>query len=156
MASQFFIHGNTVTVAERPGGGNLGSGGDLEQIDSIAWSDVVGLRQGWGTSFRGKGGKFIWFHIPFPTPVVVNDVASDMARLEVMFDLAGNAVVDSIHLWGSANNRWFVEDNLNLATSWQHDFPPNNILQGVLSISVGVNFREAANITFRGAGLTLR
>lgn len=156
MASNYFIHGNAVTVAERPGGGNIASPGDLENIHGIGWTDVVGLRQGWGTSFRGKGGKFIWFHIPFPTPVVVNNVQSDMAQLEVLFDIEGNAVVDSIHLWGSTNNRWFAQDHLGRTTSWRQDFPAGSILRGVLSISVGVYFREAANITFRGAGLTLR
>jgi hypothetical protein len=156
MTSNYFIHGNAVTVAERPGGGNFGSAGDLENIFGIAWTDIVGLRSGPGTSFRGKGGKFIWFHIPFPTPVVVNDRPSDMSRLEVLFDIDGNAAVDSVHMWTSDNQRWFVRDNLGLTSSWLEDFPPNSILGGVISISIGVNFREAANITFRGVGLTLR
>lgn len=115
MAPNYFIHGNAVTVAERPG--------DLENINGIAWTDVVALRQGWGTSFRGKGGEFIWFHIPFPTLMVVNDIPGDMARVEVLFDIEGDAVVDSIHLWGSIRNRWFAQDDLGRASSWRKDFP---------------------------------
>lgn len=38
----------------------------------------------------------------------------------------------------------------------QHDFSPDNILRGVLGISVCVKVREATDITFRSAGLTVQ
>ena len=156
MPSIYSIHGNAVTVAERPGGGAIGSPGDLEQVSGVAWSDVVGLRQGWGTTFRGKSGKFVWFHVPFPTPVTVNGIASDVERLEVLFDVASGVVVDSIHLWDNAYNRWFARDRLGLTSSFVSGFDRGTILRGALSISVGVSFRSAANITFRGAILAVR
>jgi hypothetical protein len=155
MASAYFVHGNAVTPAESPGGGSAFSPGDLENVNGIGWTDVVGLRQGWGTTFRGKSGKFIWFHIPFPTPTVVNNVQSMLSRLEVFFDINGQATVESVHLWGNTNNRWFMRDNLALRTNARFDFSPPGPLNGVVGISVGVNFQEAANITFRGAMLQL-
>lgn len=151
MASTFMVHGTAVSVAERPGGSSVFSPGDMENVDGIAWTDVVGLRRGWGTTFRGKGGKFVWFHIPFPTPTIVNDVPSRLSRLDVFFDVQGSATLESVHLWGNTNNRWFARDNLRATTNVTIDFPSPGALQGTIGISLGVNFAQSANITFRGA-----
>lgn len=149
MATSIAIHGNAVSVAEAPG--------DLENVNGIGWTDIVGLRQGWGTTFRGKSGKFIWFHIPFPTPTVVNDVPSSLSRLEVFFDIDGQATVESVHLWGNGRDRWFTANNLRLGSnsSFRRDFTPPVRLGGVIGISIGVSFGQAANITFRGAQVTM-
>jgi hypothetical protein len=155
MASTYFVHGNAVTCAESPGGGNVSSPGDLETVNGIGWTDLVGLRQGWGTTFRGKAGKTIWFHIPFPTPTIVNNVQSMLSRLDVLFDINGQATVESVHLWGSVSNRWFARDNLGLHTNARFDFSPPGALNGAIGISVGVRFQAAANITFRGAMIQL-
>ncbi len=153
MGSIYSILGNAVSVAERPGGGAVFSPGDLENVDGIAWTDVVGLRQGWGTTFRGKGGKFIWFHLPFPTPVIVNDRQSELVRLDLHFDITGAGSLESVHLWGNARNRWFTRDSLGATGDIGLDLA--GALRGAMGISLGVNFREAANVTFRGATLTL-
>jgi hypothetical protein len=154
MPSTFTVHGNAVTPAERAGGGSITSPGDLENVDGIAWTDVVGLRQGLGTTFRGKGDKFVWFHLPFPTPVMINDRRSRMRGLDIHFDVAGPARMESLHLWGSARNRWHQQDGMT-ATADVHVDLEGGELHGCIGISMGIRFDRAANITFRGATLTL-
>lgn len=156
MAFTLMIHGNAVSAAERPGGSSIVSPGDLENVDGIAWTDVVGLRQGWGTTFRGKGGKLVWFHIPIPTPMVVNDVPCQLKRLDVLFETNGPATVESVHLWGNTGNRWFARDNLRAARDVSIDFLSEpRPLPGPIGVSVGVHFAQSANITFRGAKIEL-
>lgn len=155
MPSTYLTHGNAVTVAERPGGGGLGSGGDLENVDGVAWTDVVGLRRGWGTSFRGQGGKFIWFHLPFPTPTVVNDLPCDLARLDVFFDIDGPASLAIVDLWSYVRDRWFHREGLSSVSDWSTTWSPPVRLHGAIGISLGISFREPANVTFRGAKVEL-
>lgn len=50
MAASIAVHGKEISCAE------LAS--QCEQVEGAGWSDIVGLRQGWGTPFRGKRGRF--------------------------------------------------------------------------------------------------
>jgi hypothetical protein len=158
MGSVYAIHGNAISVGERPGGGGapFTGGGDLLQVSSIGWTDVVGLRQGWGTTFRGQSGKFVWFHYPFPTPVIVNDREQDMSRLQLGFDVDPGVFVESVHLWGSSNNRWFNQDSLHSTSDLSLNFDPGTIIRGTIGISIGVSFTSEGNIVFRGATVTTR
>lgn len=154
MGSQYIIHGNAVTVAESPGGGTVFSGGDLLQVSGIAWSDVVGLRQGWGTTFRGKSGKFVWFHIPFPAPIVVNDVPATIGSIDLFVTPDAGVFVEKVHLWGNASNRWSQTEGLHASSNVTIPLPPGP-LNGALGISIGVAFENDGNILFRGAALNL-
>src|SRR5262245_2648182 len=58
MATTIAVHGNAISFAESPS--------QCEQVDGVAWSDIVGLRRGWGTTFRGRAGQFVWFHYALP------------------------------------------------------------------------------------------
>ena len=44
-----------------------------------------------------------------------------------------------------------TRDNLRATTNVTIDFPSPGALQGTIGISLGVNFAQSANITFRGA-----
>jgi hypothetical protein len=142
MATTIAVHGNAVSFAEVPG--------DCEQVNGIGWTDIVGLRQGWGTTFRGKAGKFLWFHYTLMTMSLVNDITSALSRLSVLFDIAGRARVDSIHIWNHDDQRIFHQDDLRQTTDMVLTLSPAVPMGNDIGISVGVFFEEAANITFRG------
>jgi hypothetical protein len=62
--------------AERTAG-DAGRDGPLKQVSEgvdgpgIPYSDIVGLRQGFGATFCGKAFHDNWFHFAIPTPVIL-------------------------------------------------------------------------------------
>jgi hypothetical protein len=154
MASTYFVHGNAVTVAGSPAGSGLVSGG-LERVNDIAFTEVTGLRQGWGTTYRGKAGSLVWFHLPFVAPTVVDGVRSNLLQFKVFFDVLGPAVVESVHLWDNLGNRTFARDGLLLQKDLTFDFDPPQRIGGAIGLSLGARFTNAATITFRGAMVVL-
>lgn len=141
MATTIAVHGNAVSFAESPG--------QCEQVDGIGWSDIVGLRRGWGTTFRGRAGQFVWFHYALPALSLVNGTAHDLTSLQVQFDVQSGATVESVHIWNNNRQRIFAQDNLrrNADTTISTG---NLSLSSDTGVSVGVWFQQAANITFRG------
>jgi hypothetical protein len=141
MATTIAVHGNAVSFAQTPS--------QCEQVDGIAWTDIVGLRSGSGTTFRGRAGQFIWFHFTLPAFSVVNDTAHVLNSLQILFDVQGAATVDSVHILNNNGQPIFIQDNLRRSES-------TTINTGDLSlsddagISIGVSFQQAANIKFRG------
>jgi hypothetical protein len=67
LKAAMWLHG-TLVEAEYPG--NLQS-----------W-----VRRGWGTGFVGQPGTDNWFHIPLPTPVILDDVRPQLTRVFVLYD----------------------------------------------------------------------
>ncbi|HEX7154109.1 MAG TPA: DUF6623 family protein [Thermoanaerobaculia bacterium] len=55
-------------------------------------------RLGWGTVFSGKPGKFAWFHINIPTPVIVNDVRAVLEKVFIFYKTDG-ASIRNVHFW---------------------------------------------------------
>lgn len=86
---------------------------------------------------------------------MIQGVQSHCAGIDIFFDVDQGAVVDSVHFWGSTNNRWYAEDNLGLRSSFHRQWNPAGALNGVLGISVGVRFSQDANTTFRGVQMSL-
>jgi hypothetical protein len=62
-----WVHG--VSALPERTAGDAGADGPLTQAYQIPWSDIVGLRQGYGASFRGRAAHDNWFHFAIPTPV---------------------------------------------------------------------------------------
>ena len=93
-----WVHGVSAYPEHTAGDG--GADGPLKQAYNIPWSDVVGLRQGFGALFRGKSGHDNWFHFAIPTPVIVpvfrpNSQRPDLSqriRLEKVFVMYQNQV----------------------------------------------------------------
>ena len=52
----FFTHGINV-AAETAGGSGVTSPGPLTTVSGIPWTDVLGLPQGFGKTFRGKANQ---------------------------------------------------------------------------------------------------
>jgi hypothetical protein len=156
-----WTHGTAFQPAERPLDG-------LSNVDGIAWTDVVGLRQGWGASYNGNAGRANWFHVPIPTPVIVAGARAKLVKVFVMFrcgDPAGtNALsqpvnVTDIHVWDGANRiatfgpfNLFGEHRFRLDTSNTHALrAPRDVIFGI-GLSVRVAFRFGGTVTFAAAG----
>jgi hypothetical protein len=157
-----WIHGNAFAPQE-PGGGNIASPGPLLQVDGVPWSDVCGLRQGWGVTFRGKGGEQVWFHASVPTPVIEGSRVR-LDKVFVLYRIEEWAQIEEVTVWdgrtnaipfrdlnwtGTHDERLDADNTLDLNGAAPTDGPP--ILWGV-GVSVLVNFGRDANITFAAAG----
>ena len=146
MATTIAVHGNAVSFAEAPGA--------CEQVEGIAWTDVVGLRRGWGATFRGRGGRLIWFHYSIPALSLINDATHNLASLELFFDIEGRASVQHVHVWNNNRHRIFAHDDLR-ATADVTIETGSLRLDSDASVSIGVFFQETASITFRGVNAHL-
>jgi hypothetical protein len=54
---------------------------------------------GWGTEARMQPGVSQWFHIPIPTPVIVNNQRSRLLRVFLLYKLEGIASIVYLHLY---------------------------------------------------------
>ncbi len=167
-----WVHGNSAAV-QFPGGANLTSGGTaghlMSHAESIAWSDVVGLRQGPGSMFRGQRGSN-WFHFSIPTPTVVPRPEAGahqrivVDRVSVRWGADTNvfltrvmafdgtallhAVPDFQQLFGDHRDQF--EEGLN---SWAWGGSP--VSRGV-GISVEITFNSEGIVRFAAAGIHYR
>jgi hypothetical protein len=130
-------------------------------------SDILGLRQSGGATFKGKFGTSNWFHVPIATPVIVADTRAKLVQVFVMFrcgsatghnaDTAGCNVTD-MHVWDGPNRiarfgsfKLFGEHRFKLDTSNTHKLStPTDIFWGV-ELAVHVSFRQGEPITFAAA-----
>lgn len=127
MAVQAMWVPGYVAVAENVGGGGIGSsdgplknydGGQLGNVPDHDYQDVVGYRQGFGVRFRGKSDRYVWFHFPIPTPVIIdparNFTRASLVRAFVMWRTNGGSQLDSFHIWDGTRTRLLQLDKLNL------------------------------------------
>jgi hypothetical protein len=90
-----WIHGNAI-VAEtlHPA---------LDQVDErgvpLTYTDIVGLRQGFGLTYQGNIPSFPWFHAMIPTPVIVNNKRTRLDRVFVLYKTTNPVAVREIHVW---------------------------------------------------------
>ena len=170
-----FIHGNAI-VAERVGGGaSIGpiSAGPLTAIHSsegpVWWSDITGLPQGWGKTYRGKADQLDWFHAAIPTPSFTfppGDGSFHVARLQtafIFFNAGEGCFISDIHFWDGIDAIQLLQ-NQNITGNHPREevgvntFNPLDTngamhpMNAGLGISVGVHFRSEADITFFSAG----
>lgn len=141
MRTTIALHGNAVSFAETPS--------SFEQVDGIPWTDIVGLRSGSGSKFRGRSNSLSWFHYPLAPLASVNGRAFGLQRLQLLSTLDPGAVIDHVHVWDRMN-RIFARDGLR--ASGDIDLPLPSVLPsaGDLSVSLGVRFTNAASVLFRG------
>lgn len=126
MDSRFamWVHG-TSFVPERTAGAGEPLVTVKEWVDGpgLPFSDVTGLRQGYGTTFRGKRNHNNWFHVSIPTPVIVpvyqparqHYDGGQRIRLEKVFVLFKNYVsarggalarIQQVDVWDGAQTRF--------------------------------------------------
>jgi hypothetical protein len=79
--SSMWMQGNALTV---------------ENPASVAKIDHVG----WGTTVYGISGQSSWFHIPVPSPVVLNNRRPSLSEVFLMFDIGPNmGFISNVHLY---------------------------------------------------------
>jgi hypothetical protein len=157
-----WVHGTAFQPPEFPAQG-------LQPIDGIHYTDVVGLRRGWGSFWRGRAGSANWFHVSIPTPVVIDGHRVKLERIFVMFtagkgtpnnaNLAGANVTD-IHVWDGPNRiktfgpfMLFGDHRFKLPdTSNTHVLSPQLDISWGVGISVRVAFSADELVGFASAG----
>ena len=63
---------------------------DTVQVNNVAGSQIVGLRQSGGATFQGIVGSSNWFHVPIATPVIVAGVRLSSFEFSSCFNLASS------------------------------------------------------------------
>ncbi len=142
---------------------------DTDQVNSIGWTNVVGLRQSGGATFKGKNGTSNWFHVPIATPVIINDTRVTLAQVWLMFlagdptaTLASNAgtTITDVHVWDGPNRihmfggfHLFGEHRFKLtSTSVLFKMPTGTQVFFGLELAVHVSFDKDMTVTFASAG----
>ena len=136
-------------------------GNDVQAEYVGPWLNIA--RRGWGTHFKTAGSKN-WFHIPFTTPVILENIRPKLAKIIIYYKTVGDAKIEAVHIYDSEDDvKKF--DNLTLQgnhsgvvdsqNSWILN-PPLTINFG-LGLSVKVSFGKTNNnivpeIMFYSAG----
>jgi hypothetical protein len=79
------------TVAQNMGGPPLNWNGQN-------YTDVNGHREGFGVHFYLQGNQANWFHVPLPTPVIVEDQRATLGRVMILFGFPQGASLQSVHV----------------------------------------------------------
>jgi hypothetical protein len=102
---QSWAHGNAFAPPELPANG-------LYPVDNVRWTDITGLRRGWGSFWLGQPGTSNWFHVPIPTPTIVEGARVQLQRVFVLFTAGdttataagqSGANITNIHVWDGPN-----------------------------------------------------
>jgi hypothetical protein len=137
-------HG-VMTVAETPGPSVF------EKIEGLPFTDVVGLRQGWGVTYRGKAKAGCWFHSPIPCVDLMDHSAARLGELQLFFNALGTARVTAIHLWdGDKKIKVFDKLSLTGQQEYAQQFQPSLELSNFgLNVCTFVDFGGSASaVTF--------
>ena len=162
-----WVNGNTVVPERTAKAEPLGTDGPLTDIPGVPYSNLLGFRQGWGTTFRGKDNHSNWFHFSIPTPAVHEGGRVYITQAAVLYRTDPQVTVTDVHVWDGVNRiftsppltgtsgrhdgeRGF-DDLREGITKWRIDYP--DIIRWGVGISVNVRFSDEGSITFIGAGI---
>ena len=162
-----FTHGVAVS-AENAGGANIGSPGPLTQVAGVAWSDVLGLPQGFGKTYRGKQGSGVWFHAAVPTSAQIGRQLAVLDDVFILALLATGVRLVSLHCWDGGTNIGRL-DNLNITgdlrgnfVSGRNSFDIRNIDGSFHRMTVGlcvcmrVQFDQEGDVRFDSVGASFQ
>ena len=156
MAVHIFAFGShgTSAWAERSGPGVF------DNVGGIPYTDVTGLRRGWGTTYTGKAGQAVYFHNPVTAleSIESEDSTPLLTRLGARFELMGTARVTSVQVW-NGENQIKTYDGLNIGPSpsapiiFERQFAPGlGLPRRGIDVVVGVSFgTSSSDVTFFGA-----
>ena len=125
------VHGNAI-VAET-------LSPDLAQVTqngtSLAYTDIVGLRQGFVHTYQGNTHSFPWFHAMIPTPAVINGQQTRLDSVFVLYRTARHVAVREVHVWdGQHFTKGFLVNN---GFGDKTSAPPNDpFLEGENSFTI--------------------
>jgi uncharacterized protein DUF6623 len=160
----YFAHGVSF-VAETVGGANISSPGPLTNVGGVPWSDVVGLPQGFGRSYRGKWGNNVWFHVAVPTPTLRNSARVRVQDVFVQYSTDAGVALAAVHVWDGPDRVAMFDlngqgDHLRTTVPGVNSFAPRepgNALHAMnfgLVISCFVRFTSEGNVMFASGGAT--
>lgn len=123
-----WVHGNALTV-ESP-----------ENLDREG-------HFGWGADMQIKPGTGSWFHIPIPTPVIVNNARTTLGRVFLLFSSSSGSI-RHVHVYdGSFKIKEF--ENLFLDGDHRVSLDAQNMLilpqPHVVLFGIGISFFFQAN-----------
>ena len=102
---QRWVHGTAFAPPELPSVG-------VNEVDRNRWTDLTGLRQGWGTTWQGVPGRSAWFHIAVPTPSIIEGARVQLNQVYVLFSAGDSnttrwqdagANLTGCHVWDGPN-----------------------------------------------------
>ena len=149
---------------EIPGGDTIIDDRPMLNVSGIGGTDLLGIPQGPGITYRGKAGKGNWFHFSIPTPTFFRRAPGDegFAQLVRVF-VAGRFLqrstrLDMVHVWDGDTQLPTFEgldvagDFRNLAATTFTLPQPRQVFRGV-GLSVHISFgTENATVGFTAAG----
>ncbi len=126
-----WTHGNNLTV-ESP-----------ENLDSVG-------HYGWGGDMLIKPGKSSWFHIPIPTPVIVNGNRSLLQRVFIMFQCT-QCSIRNLHVYDGSSkvqefNNLMYDGEHRTSLDTQNTYNLSN--QHIVIWGIGITFFCVADIGF--------
>jgi hypothetical protein len=138
----------------------------VEGADHRAWTDVVGLHEGPGATFRGKEGSTNYFHFCIPTLPWRDGAVAQVAMVSVLYHSDVGVEVQKVYVFDGPNllrgdlpiggtagvdltGVHWPDDLVENVTRW--DIQPLDVHWG-LGISVQVFFAQDGQITFTAAG----
>lgn len=138
------------TVAQSMGGPPL----DWRSQD---YTDINGLREGFGVAFYLQARRANWFHVPIPTPALIDDVWGTLRRVMVLYELPRGAALNSIHVWDGPN-RILQRDSLCISgchlsgLDADNTWAVNHGIRWGVGISMLISCVEDAKVVFASAG----
>ena len=171
-----FIHGNMIMVelnprpVEDPNSPNIPGKepttpeNPLMWAYGIPWTDIVGLPQGWGKTYRGKASKAVWFHAAIPTPVMHESVLVRLQDIFVFFTTEAGCFMSDIRVWDGPDsiqeigNLRVEGDRSRNPVRGQNAFSPRmangnlHTMNFGLEFSIQITFTREANVVFASAG----
>lgn len=150
----------------------------LEAVDGADWSEGVGFNRGFFSTFRIRAGKTMWFHFPFPTPVMRTGKQLALADVSLIWEtLDGARIIWLVLQHGGVERHPLTERLAEPASTPLPYEPPEEArpyhpacdrrrttipfdppmpLEFGVQLCVGVSTGEAAGtVRFYGAGLSL-
>lgn len=97
-----WVPGNS-TVAQDMGNPPL-------NYDGENYSDVNGYRQGNGVTFHMQANHNNWFHVPLPTPVIVQDARATLVRVMILFWFPEGASLTGVAVHDGPNSIYYNSD----------------------------------------------
>jgi hypothetical protein len=121
-------------------------------FDGQNYSDVNGHRQGFGVIFHMQANRQNWFHVPLPTPVIVEDQRATLARVMILFEFPEGASLTSVQVYDGPN-LIFTSPLLN--TTGEHfggldsdnTFDVSQVYQEGIQWGVGISMQVTTVVT---------
>jgi hypothetical protein len=134
--------------------------GALVQVNNVPWSDIVGLKEGFGITYRAEDGKGNWFHVSIPTPTVSAGTKAKLNKVYALYAIDTWALLKAVDIYDGPKlvkriNGLSFTGNHSGGIDLQNTFDAsvNDITFGIgISLLMECAPGLDANISFTGAG----